>query len=704
MKLLKKSFAILLALTLVLCTVQSFAADSDGLQTAILTAKSKIEIPDEYTEFDSNIYTNEDGISYNLSWNDKDYNGSISITINDKNDITNYYSSVRQLDDPKVQFAAYTGEELKQKALEWLGKVNPSWISELNAENADTSDYGSIYSDSTYISFNRIKNGIDFLGNRVSFNINNRTGEVTNMYSSWNYDTEIPDPSEAMDENAAEDEFFKLSPLELEYMEIDGIAKPIYTPANPYVRINARKGGEITERYSVLNQKGEAATAEDAAASGGSLNSSRLTESEIANLEEINDLIPEQDLVKLAQSLKYTNLSKASYEGLRYTRGFSYAKNSEEEEEKQSYNAQLSFVFNKDTADEYNGSVTLDAETGELIRFYACDYSAYDSRKESEAPAVKAEAALKTAELFIVEYSPEQATKVKAEAEDDEVYGDYYLNFARRENDIPYYANYVNVSVNSETGLVTSFSKNWDDELVFESPDGIMDTATAEQAFRQHANFTLSYVYSYNLASDNETVVECIELCYRGENLTLDAKTGKPVNLYEDAEALPEANDISGHYGEAQIKALISAGVIELDSETPAFRPDDTINKGELGQLVARLKQRYIPYEPASVEKTIRNMQILLPSETFNSDEAAQRMDGVTYIVRAIGYREVAELHDIFNCSFADAANIPADKTGYIAIARGLGIVRGDENGSFNSDAPLTRADAAIMIYNYLAR
>lgn len=702
MKILKKSFAVLLTLTLALCSVPSFAADSDGLQTAILTAKDKIEIPAEYTEFDSNIYTDEDGASYNLRWNDKDYNSSISITINDKNDITDYSSSVRLLDDPKIQFAAYTGEELKQKALEWLGRVNPSWVSELDAENADTSDYGSIYSDSTHVSFNRIKNGIDFLGNRVSFSINNRTGEVTNMYSSWNYETEFPDPSEAMDENAAGDEFFKLSPLKLEYMEVDGVAKPVYTPENPYVRINAREGGEIGDRYSALNEKGDAA-AKDAVASGsGSSNSSRLTESEIANLEEINSLIPEQDLVKLAQSLKNTNLSKAAYDGLRYTRGFSYARNSEQE--KQSYYAQLSFIFNKDTAKEYKGSVTLDAETGELIRFYAYDYYAYDNKNKGDAPKVAAEAAIDAAEAFITEYSPGQAAKVKAEAAEEEVYGDYYLNFTRYENDIPYYRNYVNVSVNSETGLITNFSKNWNDELVFESPEGIMDAAAAMQAFRQHASFTLSYVYSYSLAPDNKTVTESVELCYRGENLTLDAKTGEPIKQHEAEEALPEANDIAGHYGEAQINALIGAGVIELDSENPAYRPDDTITKGELGQLVARLKQRYTPYEPASVEKTMRNMQVLLPSEAFSSDEAAQRIDGVTYIIRAIGYREIAELPDIFSCSFADAASIPSDKTGYIAIARGLGIVRGDENGSFNAAAPLTRADAAIMIYNYLAR
>ena len=41
---------------------------------------------------------------------------------------------------------------------------------------------------------------------------------------------------------------------------------------------------------------------------------------------------------------------------------------------------------------------------------------------------------------------------------------------------------------------------------------------------------------------------------------------------------------------------------------------------------------------------------------------------------------------------------------GYVAIAKGLNIVGGDENGCFNPNSALTRADAAIMIYNYLAK
>ncbi len=41
---------------------------------------------------------------------------------------------------------------------------------------------------------------------------------------------------------------------------------------------------------------------------------------------------------------------------------------------------------------------------------------------------------------------------------------------------------------------------------------------------------------------------------------------------------------------------------------------------------------------------------------------------------------------------------------GYISILAGLGVFNGDEQGMFNPQNKLTRADAAIIIYNYLNR
>ncbi|MBQ3573217.1 MAG: S-layer homology domain-containing protein, partial [Clostridia bacterium] len=124
----------------------------------------------------------------------------------------------------------------------------------------------------------------------------------------------------------------------------------------------------------------------------------------------------------------------------------------------------------------------------------------------------------------------------------------------------------------------------------------------------------------------------------------------------------------------------------------------------ELAAMVSRLKARYHIWEISEVTSFMRNNDILTKDEVFTPDKTASRIDGPVYIIRALGFREIAELDNIYNCTFKDADKIPTEKTGYAAIAYGLKIISGDENGCFNPNDKLTRADAAIMIYNYLAR
>lgn len=689
----KKTSTIVLAISVALCSIAfpTFAAESSNLEEAILNAKSKIEIPSSLSEFDSNIYTSDEGTYYNLTWNDEDNNTRIEITVNDKGDIYSYYSSDRGKRDSSIRFSTYSGEELKNKAIDWLIRVNPDWVAELDIDNADTSGYDSIYSDSVYIRFRRIKNGIEFLGNSVSITLSNRTGETLSMHSNWSYDDKIPATSDAIGTSAAGDEFFKLSPLELRYENIDGLAKLVYVPTQPYIRINARQGGEIVDEYDYLS-KNESVT-EDTMASGSNTSADRLTESELANIDEIDGLLSEASLEEIAKSLKNTGLDAAEYTGISYARGYGYYPKSGDKE-KEDYFASLNFIFNPKSENEYRGTVTLNAKTGELIRFYSYNWSEV---KESK---VGADEAKKSAETFIAEYSPDQHKKVKASATDEEVYSDYNLSFVRYENDIPYYANSISVGVSAETGHITSFSKNWDNEITFENSEGIIDMEAAENNFRSNIGFELSYVYDYS--QDTKKV----ELCYAAADkgsFMIDAHTGELTEIYkEDNRIMP--TDISGHYAEKQILTLVDVGIIEIVDNNTLYRPDDIITKGELGHLVSRLSYQYYPYDAATAEKMMRNLSILIPEENFNADAAALREDGAVYIVRAAGYRDIAEISGIFNCTFNDADKIPAEKIGYISIAKGIGIVKGDENGCFNAGDSLTRADAAIMIYNYLAR
>ena len=65
-----------------------------------------------------------------------------------------------------------------------------------------------------------------------------------------------------------------------------------------------------------------------------------------------------------------------------------------------------------------------------------------------------------------------------------------------------------------------------------------------------------------------------------------------------------------------------------------------------------------------------------------------------------MGFEEFAKIKGIFNCPFTD---IEEEDKGYGAIAAGLNIVSTADT-LFYKDAYLKRADAFIMIYNYMSR
>ena len=69
-------------------------------------------------------------------------------------------------------------------------------------------------------------------------------------------------------------------------------------------------------------------------------------------------------------------------------------------------------------------------------------------------------------------------------------------------------------------------------------------------------------------------------------------------------------------------------------------------------------------------------------------------------MIRVLGIEEYAKLDKIYKPVFEDVN----ENVGYISILGAMGVFNGDENGLFNPDKNLTRADAAIVIYNYLSR
>ena len=76
------------------------------------------------------------------------------------------------------------------------------------------------------------------------------------------------------------------------------------------------------------------------------------------------------------------------------------------------------------------------------------------------------------------------------------------------------------------------------------------------------------------------------------------------------------------------------------------------------------------------------------------------RIDALKILLDNMGYKEFAKIEGIFNCPITD---LTKEDEGYGAIASGLKLVS-TEDKMFYGDSCLKRADAFILIYNYMAR
>ena len=72
------------------------------------------------------------------------------------------------------------------------------------------------------------------------------------------------------------------------------------------------------------------------------------------------------------------------------------------------------------------------------------------------------------------------------------------------------------------------------------------------------------------------------------------------------------------------------------------------------------------------------------------------------YVVRLFGQEPLENLGDIYKLDYDDSDEISNNLKGHIAIARGLGLIRGE--GNFRPKDNLTREEAVVIIYNILNR
>lgn len=668
------------ALCAVLCTgifAPAYAADTD-MQNALAAVKAKIELPSEISDFRAKEKGTQEK-SFVFTWSNAENEESIRVEADEVGRIRAYSRSYDINPDNQKFLPRLVRADARLVAEEFLMKAVP----ELFADDADrlvlSEESGTPQPGSSWYNFSyaRVKDGAPVRGNGASVSVETCGDEayVTRCSVEWDYDARFSSEGERLAK--PEESFFAAFPIELRYEKVrdrqtnEQKVRLIYDYADLPGYINAADG-KIVKPYYEMSENGflvgasGGATAEDASAD----KESGFTEEEIAELEGFKGLISVQSAEEKLRALPGLDLSgelklrdSSIYRRIQY----------DTDGEKEKFIMSLYFA-----SDDERQSVnaTLDAASGELLRLYG--YSPYDG-DESKATV--------DIEKFIRAAAPEKYSECEPYKDN----GEFGARLRRIIGGVPYENNGISISCGADGGFVRSYSVTWDDDIGgFAAAEDAIGIDAAKAKMMEYAPIEKAYV-----PTESEYL-----LCYGlAENCDTGvcALSGEELYPKEDEEEITYS-DIGGHWAEKAVRALAA---MDFTERSDRFEPDAKITQEKLLRLILNAAWGHDYSDDTDEFYSFAQRRRLITEEEKNPTAEVVRADAFVFMIRAMGYEDIAGLSDIFSCNFADAGLIERDKIGYAAILSGMNIISGDGENLRANDL-MTNAEAAALIYGYL--
>lgn len=739
---LKKLAAVLTAGALTLSmAAPAFAAEAaDARLTRVtLAVKGTLDISDEYTEFYGEPDETALGTRWNLSWSSD--GEQLQITATDAGKII----SLNRWENGKVQpvyvstlgrstpaFPPMTMAQARTHAQAFLDKVLSSNEKVEFEENDAESLSATSYTFRGPVTLNGLPSPMS-----VSVRVRLSDGEVTRFWREdvSDYAGEPAAPTTATTDAKAREQLKSTLDLRLEYVldwdGKDGSEKKAvlrYLPNSTdefYVDAATGELVNLTELREKLRRdtaaggdmianKFMASAAMDAAVPEAA---PTLTPTELEGVAKLEDVLDKDALDGKIRAWKELGLDK-------YTLG---AANYTVDRETSEVTAWVSYAKNTGEG-VYRRNVTVNAKTGELISMYGYGPGRYEllkvDGKEEKAPAtITAKNAQAKASAFLTKLWPTQFAKTEAYNGPDaaEKATGWGFTFAQKENGYFFPGNSISASVDAD-GYITAFSKDFDDDVTFDSADGLVSMDAAVNAWCESYPVELAYMAIPVALDMREQFVLLRNAGYTYYNALkpgyawgdqdgwcsgVDAKTGQVVREERSETEKMTYSDLDGHWAKDILDELARFSVGWLGGKA---EPDKTLTQLDYLKLLASMDGYTVTEREENGEKNwdwlynYAYRQGLLTEEERSENEAVTRAGMVKMLLNSLGYGAVAQLPGIFRCDFADADAIPAADLGYAALAQGLGIISGDGEGNYAPTRTSTRAEAAVLVWNYLKR
>lgn len=683
----------------------SSAKNTEALTKALETVKSRITIPEDYTDFSysSSVRSGIDTFSFTWKQDSEITSGSLGyINVRISGDVITYFNhydpSYKTWGDPA--FARLSSGQMIGAAKNAVKMLDPDIAEQLSYDENVSPE---LRSSTITVSFTRQNEGLDFDKNSGYVNIDKNTGELISFSLTWWGDAKFKKADTAVsvsDIEAAYRQNVTLTP----YYRIkndDGklSASIVYAPdktvlfdadlAKPTTMLDDFAAANNTSNYTLDDtveavEEDAAYDTTEAVAAGASNSRSNpvFTDAEKKALLDSGKYYSKTDAVKLLKDDKYLGLTD------KYV--LSSAEMEKTSSDDGSYSYLWNFNFYINTTDQYKQMyVTMDAESGKILSYRKYDYS---SGKKSRTINIKS--VNKIAEAAAEYYLPDIFGEYRADESntaDAKGASDRTLVFDRYVNDIQVSGNSININVNSD-GEVMSFDYDYDD-IKFPEAKIISANQAYDSLFKQ-TDFDLYYSGFQTLDGKAKTY-----MLYSLDTYYINAKTGRLCS-YDGGEYNSAASsgscpytDISGNWAEKYITKLYDYG-ITLSVNDNKFSPDSAITEREFARLLDSLY--YSEVMPLLYGDYAYDDTSTLGNSPLTKAESAK-----LYILARDG-KAFAELKGIYKSPFKDVKSTDSN-VGYISLAYAMGAVKGDSSGNFNPDSKITRAYAMYMIYNIIA-
>lgn len=721
-------------------------------ERAIELAKTYISIPEGYVLQGVNlnsyaVFGVKPVPTWNLSYakrvQDHDY-GSINITINGINGkLTgyNYFNNdpaYKPSYPPTVDF-----QGAKEIASQWIDKMNPVDRKELRYNDREEKSFRTpLNGNYQYnIRFDRLVGDVPFPQDGIQVSVNG-DGQVTGYRYTWTDAVKFEQGVTPIGLDKAAQAFRDKAEVNLAYQvpyESRGEKKPLIAYAMNTFFLDAAKGEPWNPSQLPVFGSGERKPLTDkplGEAPPANLNLSK--EEAIAQIESV---------FKLPQDAK---LEDASYN--EYT-------NPETGKTEANWSLRWSLTASKDALGKGDNMIwaNVDSRTGEIKNFNR--NRSIDASQKFE-PKVSAEDATAKAVEFVKKQLPAYTAQLVLDSnalkqipeERQKEMRTWDLHFSRVIDGVSAGGESVNVSIDRETGDIVNYYFYFSDlPYPQQKPEVIALNKAKELLFSQY-DIELTYVLdqgiapylSSGFAEKYKLMVAAGEIPpgspagngkdkaleaklvyglvpkYTREPFFLDAQTGQWRNASTGEPVTLEkvvASDIEGHWAQNELQLMLDYQA--LDVKDGKANPQQAMTRGEMIKMLViamnggnygiyytsaraasfadvKKDSAYFAYVENAVDRGLID-----PGAEFNPSAIMTREEMAQLIVRALGYKTLAEYNAVFNRNIADAAKLK--HIGQVAIVVGLNIMTLTD-GNFGPDEQVTRAQAATAFYRFLQK